>query len=220
MDSTQTGRPGPMDSTQTGQPGDAAASSLGSQPAQALSAREEAAVEKALDIVGAAPPSLAGLQDVQSLVQAAGVPAPRILFAEMAAKAGVGPPAFEHPTSLEGTGCFQADYVDPATGEARTAHLLLDECAADHDLGAQLSPLYERVAPEHHQKVRDHLSMLIYLGRTVYAHRLGAETRAVSALLEGLPAGFDPSDLRVDPANTTLYLPPPCSRRVGLFIRY
>ena len=196
-------------------------------------AEVEAARARAQALVGGLGGGLAGGEpatrphEMALLAQAMGLPVPRTLFAEMV-RAG-GAPAGKKKKLLgrlealaphAETGCVSLQFRGPAGGAPLEAHLLLEKCGADHDLSAQLDPLYARTPPDQHDTLRQHLSMLVFLGRRAYRQALGALSREAAEMAKWLPAGFDPSDLRVDPANTTLHLPPPCTARVGLFVRY
>ena len=129
-------------------------------------------------------------------------------------------------TPLTETGCVSVEFCGPGAGGAggaavpQTAYLVLEKCPADHDLSAQLDPLYAKIPPHRQEEIRQNLSMLVYLGRSTFGQMLETKTRALAEIARKLPSGFDPADLQVDPANTTLFLPPPCAARVGIFVRY
>ena len=172
-------------------------------------------------------PPLAGLRDMQLLAQAMGLPVPRILFAEMIARCSATTErkrafsrGLKDMSPLTETGCISTDFLDRTTGAAGKAFLVLEPCEADHDLGAQLDPFYARIPPEKQEDIRQFLSMLVYMGRQTFHHMLETKRALVGEITKKLPEGFDPSALGVDPANTTLFLPPPCSQRVGIFVRY
>ena len=175
---------------------------------------------------GEAPP-LAGLRDMQLLARAMGLPVPRVLFAEMilrcsasAERKRVFSRGLKDMSPLSETGCISTDFFDRTTGAAGKAYLVLEPCGADHDLGAQLDPFYARIPPEKQDDIRQFLSMLVYMGRQTFHHLLETKRTLVEEITKKLPDGFDPSALEVDPANTTLFLPPPCTQRVGIFVRY
>lgn len=170
---------------------------------------------------------LAGRKDMQNLALSIGLPVPRALF-DVMIDAGTAPPARKKAlrqqlpamSPVTETGCIRADFFDTTTQAPNVVFLVLEACDAAHDLGAQLDKIYGRLKPDKREEIRNHLSMLVYLGRTAYGQMLAGNPDLVKKLLRKLPAGFDPHVLNVDPANTTLFLGAPCDgRRVGIFVR-
>lgn len=199
----------------------------GDGPTQASTETARAAQARAQALVRQGAPSLEGLRDMQLLAQAMGLPVPRILFAEMLEKssASLGQKQkfrreLADMTPLTETGCVSVEFRGPGADLPQTAYLVLEKCPADHDLSAQLDPLYAKIPPSRQEEIRQNLSMLVYLGRSTFRQMLETKTRVLAEIARKLPPGFDPADLQVDPANTTLFLPPPCAARVGIFVRY
>ena len=198
------------------------------EPPGADGAPDEAAVRaRAAQLVaGADEDSIAGLRDLQNLTLSMGLPAARALFRHMVDAAGVQGAArpllmaeiraFSPVTEV---GCMQVDFTG-TDGAPGVAYLLLDQCPREHDLGAQLDKLQARVPDKKWPEVLKHLAALLAIGRRVYAD-LARQQLPLIRRIFGAPAG-DPCSpmlaLRVDPANTTLYLDPDWPLRVGLFV--
>lgn len=179
---------------------------------------------------GAAGP-LAGMHEMHALSLSIGLPVPRILFGQMveastatAAQKKAWHRQLKGMSKVKETGCIQADFFDTGTQEKNTAYLVLEECGEDHDLGAQLGKIYSRIPPEKQGEIRRHLSVLIHLGRSAYGQMLKKMMPVLHKVGKKIPAQggdkpFDPCVLGVDPANTTLFIMPPGTRRVGIFVR-
>jgi hypothetical protein len=172
-----------------------------------------------------------GLRDMQNLTISIGLPVPRILFREMVAAARANPGRkktwgrqLARMSDVQETGCIGVDFFDTQTRAANKAYLVLDACGADHDLGAQLDRLFARVGADKRDELREHLSMLIHLGREAYGHMSVAARPILTEIAKKVPAAdgrpLDFLALRVDPANTTLYLDAPGAQRVGIFVRF
>lgn len=181
---------------------------------------------------GALPGALEGMQDMHNLTLAIGLPVPRILFAQMveaaAASAGrkkVWLRQLKDMSAVRETGCIQVDFYDVQAGKKNTAYLVLEECDENHDFGAQLDKVYSRIAEDKQDEIRKHLSMLVYLGRSAYGQMLVKNGPTLAKITQHLPPGddgkpFDPRVIGVDPANTTLYISLPKTKRVGIFVRF
>ena len=170
---------------------------------------------------------LKGAEAMRNLSLAMGLPVPRILFAEMAKRGSAkSKPRKKIQAQIAGmskiseTACIKAKFVDIKTKREKTAYLYLAACGADHDLTAQLDKLFSRIAKNKEAEMKQHLSVLVYLGRNAYARMLALNKDLVGNILHHLPTGFNPRVLMVDPKNTTLYLQNPCSQRVGIFIGF
>lgn len=169
-----------------------------------------------------------GMQEFRALQLSAGAPTPRVLFGEVAralnctsSRRAAVARKLAKCVPNRGTGCLKVDFYDTQTLGPNVAYLVLDECEADHDLGAQLELLYSRSKESRHKDILAHLSHLIHLGRAAYSCSVNDAATTLRQLAKKLPEGFDPlGPALVDPVNTTLYLPLPNSRRVGIFVRF
>jgi hypothetical protein len=119
-------------------------------------------------------------------------------------------------------GCMQVDFLNKSTNKQDRVYLVLDVCQKNHDLTAELDKIKPFVTEEKWVDVLKSLANLIFFGRTVYANEsrkhvtlihdiVGPETKA-ETLAELL-------NFKVDPDNTTLYLDPLWSERIGIFVR-
>ena len=187
----------------------------------------EAKAKEFIEQVGATEEDREGLRSLQNLTLSMGLPTARACFRAMleanSASAAVRAwatreiAAFSPVTEV---GCMQVDYFDKTAGRPATAHLVLDECPRDHDLGAQLARLRSRVNEEKWVEVIKHVSMLVHLGRSIYA-QIAERSKPLIRRIYGRPADHDCAaemQLGVDSRNTTLFVDPRWPTRVGIFV--
>ena len=170
----------------------------------------------------------AGLKDLQNLTLSMGLPSTRSMFKCMiensnlrgvAKKDAIRAVADFSPVSE--SGCMKVDFFNQALGAPDIAYLVLHKCPRDHNLEAQLNKLKPHVLAEKWAEVTRSLSMLIYIGRSVY----GQIARANLGLIRDIhgAAADDPCtdylDLKVDVENTTLYLDASWPSRIGIYVR-
>jgi hypothetical protein len=170
----------------------------------------------------------AGMKDLHNLTLSIGLPATRATFQFMVAAAGLRGAAKKSAmraiaglSPVTEIGCMKVDYFNRATGAPDTAYLVLDRCPRDHDLGAQLDKLKVLVPDEKWPEVIQSLSMMLHIGRSVYSHT-SREQIGLIRTIRGAEAS-DPCaeylDLKVDRANTTLYLEADWPERVGIHVQ-
>ena len=200
-------------------------------PETAVPPETEAKAKEFLKNIGATESDREGLQDLQNLSLSMGLPTARACFrAMLAANAS---PATSHKYYKEAMrqianfspvteiGCMRVDFFNTSTNRADVAYMVLDECAADHDLGAQIVKLRTHVADEKWPEVVKHMSMLIHLGRSIYS-QIAEKEKPLIRKIFSRPAAHDCADLLklgVDSRNTTLFVDPRWPQRVGIFIR-
>ena len=170
----------------------------------------------------------AGLKDLQNLTLSMGLPSTRSMFQCMiensnlrgvAKKDAIRAVADFSPVSE--SGCTTVDFFNQVSGAPDIAYLVLHKCPRDHNLEAQLNKLKPHVLAEKWAEVTRSLSMLIYIGRSVY----GQIARANLGLIRDIhgAAADDPCtdylDLKVDVENTTLYLDASWPSRIGIYVR-
>ena len=177
--------------------------------------------------VGATPEDREGLQSLQNLSLSMGLPAARACFRMMLEANGAAAPLrawanrqIDGFSPVTEVGCLQVDYYDTVARKPAVARILLEECDRDHDFGAQLGALRARVGAEKWVEVVKHVSMLVHLGRSVYA-QLAEANRPLIRKMYGRPASHDCAaemKLGVDSRNTTLFVDPRWPRRIGVFV--
>jgi hypothetical protein len=184
-----------------------------------------ARARKVLEKMRAGAPPHPGMEDMRRLSMAIGLPAPRCLFGALIEAASAGPKRKEawrrrldESLPVRETGGIRVDFLDKARGKMATAYLVLDACRPDHDLTAELEKLYSRIPPGRQAEIRKHLSMLVCLGRSVHALLAQKLAGALDEIGEKAPQ-VAVRELRVDPANTTLYIPGNARHRVGIHVR-
>lgn len=177
---------------------------------------------------------LDGMEDMHKLTLSIGVVVPRVLFAGAIAASTATAARKKSWMKQIGNmdpdvGCIKVDFLNSETGDADVAYLRLEECGADHDLGAQLEKLYAVIKPENRAKVMEQLSMIVFLGRSAYGQMFVKLRPILDKIARKVPANasadasaekpFAFRDLEVDYANTTLHTTIPGTRRVGIFVR-
>ena len=204
----------------------AAPSSEGEPPSAEVVAAARERVRAMLEATSAE--DAAGLRDMHNLTLTFGLPATRAIFRQMVKASGRRGAAkraavreINEFSPITEVGCMQVDFYNQATQRPDVAYLMLEQCQQGHDLGAQLDKIKPFVLPARWPEVLKHLSMLVYLGRSVYAN-VARQHLPLIRSLAGLPAD-DPCErylnLQVDPVNTTLYLDASWPGRVGIFVR-
>lgn len=174
------------------------------------------------------PDDVEGLRDLQNLTLAMALPAVREIFKQMIAKARLGNESaaeaykeVEAFSPITEFGCMRVDFHNKTTNRPDIAYLSLKKCKADYNFDQEINKLRKLVAEDKWPNVLTHLSMLVYIGRSVY----GQISRLHAPLLRRifrLPAA-DPCtnyiDLKVDGVNTTLYVDKNDTWRIGIFIQ-
>ncbi len=194
---------------------------------ETLAAAQTKAREMLREAGGDGDDPAAGINDLRALTSSMGLPAARIAFRHMIKAAGVrGAVKHEALAAIKAfspiteVGSMKIDFFNRETGKPDVAWLLLDECRANHDLGAQLDKIKPHVAPEKWPEILKHCSTLIGIGRTVYA-QLAKNNLALIRKINGLPASDPCTDYlayKVDMASSTLYLSAAWPNRIGLFV--
>jgi hypothetical protein len=167
---------------------------------------------------------LSGLEDFQKLGQAMGTAVPRVLTEHYIEHSGLGA-AQQEVLKKQAAAVFSAlpdggaiELKIREGGQNVTAYLLLDECPADHDLGAELDKLYSRIPASRHEEVKKHLSFLVFVGRQMYTKVIMDNESLYRPLSDRFK--FDIRQLGIDPTNTTLFGGPEWPKRVGIFVKF
>lgn len=173
--------------------------------------------------------SRAGMKDLQNLTQAIGLPAARVLLRQLLDAGDTKSTLRSNLLSLiqaispiTEPGCMKVDFFNMETKVADTVYLELDECDKTHDLDSQLNKLKPHVGPDKWPTILHHLSVLVGIGRSVFAAVAHTNEQLMRELHTHLPEIHRKTDLRhltVDRLNTTLYLIDTLPKRVGIFIR-
>lgn len=117
--------------------------------------------------------------------------------------------------------CQEVAFFNRQTGKADVARIRLDECPANHDFTAEQNKLAPHVPVAKRPEIDKHMSMLVYLGRSVYAAVVKDHGDLLRQIVSYLPRGSDRIDatvVAVDPTNTTLCVHPGTPKRVGIFV--
>jgi hypothetical protein len=110
---------------------------------------------------------------------------------------------------------MKLSFVDRTTRRPATAHLSMQECKHPHNLDAELDKLRPRVPAERWSEVLNLASALLFATRRAY-EIVAAQTRAALLELYAQEADQAPKGLRVDPADSTLFLKEEWPLRAGL----
>jgi len=94
--------------------------------------------------------------------------------------------------------------------------IILEPCGKVHDMDAQMTKIKSLVPEARLPEVMHFLSVVVYLGRSVYRQVVTQCTD----LFNEIKSGHDPKEdftfIRVDPNNSTLYLMPDWNERIGI----
>ncbi len=190
--------------------------------------RARALIDESRDSAGAAGP-MAGMGAMRALTLSIGMPVPRILLDAMVevstANAGrkkTWRKQLKKMSEVKEQGCIKVEFYDIVDKKSNTVYLVLDRCGADHDLTAELDKIYSRIPGDKKPEILQHLSALVYLGRSAYgqmAAKMLGLLKDIGKKMGGSASEFDPMVLGVDPVNTTFYVPHVDGFRVGIFVR-
>lgn len=170
--------------------------------------------------------SAEGVRDMQKMMMAAGSVVPLVLFDVLVSASSASSNRkktwvrrLKQCVPKYGVGGFDISYVSRG-GQRRRAKLVLDRCAPDHDLSAQLDPVFSVASDQKKDELRKHMGMLILCGRQMYG-RCYDQSAPLLKKIQACVAGVDVTDaVQVDYENTTLYLSGlESGDRVGIFIR-
>ena len=164
-----------------------------------------------------------GGKDFQNLIRAMGLPAVRVTFRELIHNGTASEEKkkefrqrAEKISPLSETGSISIDIP----GQTKKAHIILGECPKDHDFGKEIQKIYKLLPKKSHEEIRDRISFLIYLGRSIYAEMYNKDLSFQKEIKKYLPEDLDTTCLHVDLANTTLYINDEWPRRVGVLINF
>lgn len=180
-------------------------------------AKNEVDVDKALAAVNL---SKDGLQDMQKMFLALGLPLTRIIFEQMVEAAGLA--GAEKDTAMRAIAgmspltevcCMRVDFND---GAPDTAYIVFDRCPREHDVGAQLARLQRRLPPEKWNDILKNVSFQLHMIRMVYGNLARDHSELIRTISGGAPEKY--FDLFVDPATSLLYVDAAWPNRVGIFV--
>lgn len=131
----------------------------------------------------------------------------------------------EPPAINDAVGCIEVKIPDEGgkAGACTSVYLVLGRCPKNHDLGAQLGHVFSLIPEEKQPVIKQHLSMLVIMGRTVFSNIVEANAALlteIQAHLSHETAERISAGLQIDPANTTLYVEESWDERVGLFVKF
>lgn len=186
----------------------------------------EAAQARAREMLEENPEMREGFRDLQALTLVMGLPATRALLRQMVTRSGIRGAkkgdslrAIRELSEYNQHGCMQVDFYNLQQGGMDVAYLMVDECPRTHNLDLQLGKIRDLVRPDVFAQIIKHLSALVFTVRTVYA-KLVSDQIPLLQTFWGEKADLTPYlNLKVDPANTTLWLVEDWPTRVGIFIR-
>jgi hypothetical protein len=211
----------------------------------AMSAAVEAAADSALvrpsddelkdarhkaEALVADPSAAAGMKDLQNLTLAIGLPTARAALRQLveagsaggAEKDGMLKAIERIPPLITEPGCMQVDFYNTDSKEMSTVYLELDVCNSNHDLGAEMDKLKRLIDKSKWGELLKHFSVLIAIGRSVFAKLARENADLISEIRSYLPENerqIDLQTLSVDMSNTTLFVLRRLPRRVGIFVR-
>ena len=175
------------------------------------------------------PEDLEGLQSLQNLTLSLGIPTTKTILRFLIDSSDQEPAdknqayAFVETLSpITEIGCMELKYQTPQKTQ-KVSYMLIDECAKNYDVVAELDKIKKDINPDKWQEVLHNASMIVFYCRIVYA-------KLVQGNIEQIQKWFrrsagdrcdDIAVLHVDPTNNTLYckLLENYPKRVGIHIR-
>jgi hypothetical protein len=121
----------------------------------------------------------------------------------------------EQLTNFEKVGGMNIEYDDTDTGKKSFFYIIMNKCNKNHDLHEQFNKVKKYFSEETWKQLLKHISMLIYLCRSIYKINMQMCVNDMFQL------GYDINDvdqLKIDPTNTTLYLFEEWDERMGIYI--
>ena len=121
----------------------------------------------------------------------------------------------EQLTNFEKVGGMNIEYDDSDTVKKTFFYIIMNKCDKNHDLHGQFNKVKRFFSEDTWGKLLKHISMLIYLCRSIYKINMQACVDDMFQL------GYDINDvetLKIDPTNTTLYIFEEWSERMGIYI--
>jgi len=121
----------------------------------------------------------------------------------------------EELTNIEKVGGMNIEYEDMDTGKKTFFYIIMNKCHKDHDLNMEFNKIKKNFSEETWKQLLKHVSMLIYLCRSIYKINMQACINDIFHL------GFDINEieeLKIDPRNTTLYINEEWDERMGIYI--
>jgi hypothetical protein len=220
-----TDKPGDAPHVSGGVPGDAPGGEQRGPTAEEIAAGRERAMRMLEGMKPEERKEMAeGMKDLQNTMVASALPAVRTLFHHMltasdlrgGAKARAAQKIAEFSPITEAV-CLKIDFYDRLAGRARTAYMLLAQCPKEHNLGAQLEKVKTRIVPEKWPQILQHLSMLVFTARSLYA-QIATHNQALLQEMVG-ERQKEYSTVKIDNANTTIYLNAGWPNRIGILVR-
>jgi hypothetical protein len=169
------------------------------------------------------PEDIEKYKQYQQTVISMGIPTCRIMMHTLLEKSestdtGIKAQFFqkiEQLTNFEKVGGMNIEYDDFDTGKKTYFYIIMNKCKKNHDLHEQFDKVKKFFTEEKWKQLLKHISMLIYLCRSIYKINMQACTDDMFQL------GYDINDvetLKIDPDNTTLYLFEEWEERMGIYI--
>jgi hypothetical protein len=117
-------------------------------------------------------------------------------------------------TNIEKVGGMNIEYDDVDTGKKTFFYIIMNKCHKSHNLYEQFDKVKKHFNEATWTQLLKHISMLIYLCRSIYKINMQA------CIDDMFNLGYDINDvdqLKIDPSNTTLYINEEWDERMGIY---
>jgi hypothetical protein len=168
------------------------------------------------------PEDVEKYKQYQQTVLSMGIPTCRIMFTTLLEKSpsedNTIKTAFykkiDQLTNIEKVGGMNIEYDDKDTGKKTFFYIIMNKCHKNHNLHEQFDKVKKHFDEATWTQLLKHVSMLIYLCRSIYKINMQA------CIDDMFNLGYDINDveqLQIDPSNTTLYINEEWDERMGIY---
>ena len=201
---------------------------MDSQPVGAQSENKDEMDNRVNQLVdGKTEEDVKGLLDLQNMHLAIGLPSVRFVLTQLLEKTTH---SFAEQKRIQSmirdispiteTACFTVSYYNKELKSTRLAHLVLGECKRNHNLDDQINKIRHHLSNDEWLIIVRKLSELVSIGRMVFTQAVRKNIhilRTIMSYSEEEPC-TQYLTLRVDPANTTMFVDEQWETRIGIYI--
>lgn len=122
----------------------------------------------------------------------------------------------DNVSDIKDHGCMRVDFFDIIEKKPNVGYIALFICDKEHDFGKELDKFQKRMNEEQYGSLKNHIGQLVFLGRMAFNMILKQNPEFSEEIKKYFNKIEHFESLRVDPKNTTLFLFPELSQRIGV----